>query len=86
MAQTLPNLYGKLFIVKKGRPLLCSGFNNLKAINGIIYVAVLVFFLRFKTAFTMPKNMAREICLQNFHPPKLFLVGLLRIHCGTFTG
>ena len=81
MAQTSPNLYGKLFMVKKGRPLLCSGLDNLKAIYGIIYVAVLVFL-----AFTMPKNMAREICLQNFHPPKLFLVVLLRIHCGTFTG
>ena len=44
MAQTLPNLYGKLFMVKKGRPSLCSGLDNLKAIYGIIYVAVLVFF------------------------------------------
>ena len=81
MAQTSPNLYGKLFMVKKGRPSLCSGLDNLKAIHGIIYVAVLVLL-----AFTMTKNMAREICLQNFHPPKLFLMGLLRIHCGTFTG
>ena len=44
MAQTSPNLYGKLFMVKKGRPSLCSGLDNLKAIYGIIYVAVLVFF------------------------------------------
>ena len=81
MAYTSSNLYGKLFMVKKGRPSLCSGLDNLKAIHGIIYVAVLVLL-----AFTMTKNMAREICLQNFHPPKLFLVVLLRIHCGTFTG
>ena len=39
-------------MVKKGRPLLCSGLDNLKAIHGIIYVAVPV-------AFTMLKNMAR---------------------------
>ena len=85
MAQTSPNLYGKLFMVKKGRPSLCSGLDNLKAIYGIIYVAVLVFFM-FLDSFYYAQNMAREICLQNFHPPKLFLVGLLRIHCGTFTG
>ena len=65
MAQTLPNLYRKLFVVKKGRPSLCPALDNLKAIYGIIYVAVLVCL-----AFTMPKNMAREICLQNFHPTK----------------
>ena len=81
MAQTSPNLYGKLFMVKKGRPSLCSGLDNLKAIYGIIYVAVLVFF-----SFYYAQKYGQGNMPAKFNPPKLFLVGLLRIHCGTFTG
>ena len=61
MAQTSPNLYGKLFMVKKGRPSLCSGLDNLKAIHGIIYVAVLVLL-----AFTMTKNMPGKYACKIF--------------------
>ena len=55
MAQTSPNLYGKLFMVKKGRPSLCSGLDNLKAIYGIIYVAVLDFYYIFRQLLLCPK-------------------------------
>ena len=74
MAQTSPNLYGKLFMVKKGRPSLCSGLDNLKAIYGIIYVAVLVFFM-FVDSFYYAQKYGQGNMPAKFSPTKTLFGG-----------